>query len=82
MTVSTVNISFQEDLLRQIDRLAKIETRTRSELIREAARMYIARQQKWENLLTYGKSISLKYNLNEEDVNNEIKQYRQEKRKK
>ena len=41
MAVSTVNISFQEDLLDQIDRIAQNEARTRSELIREAARIYI-----------------------------------------
>jgi BMFP domain-containing protein YqiC len=41
MAVSTVNISFQEDLLEQIDRIAQNEARTRSESIREAARIYI-----------------------------------------
>lgn len=41
MAVSTVNISFQEDLLKQIDSIARDEARTRSELIREAARIYI-----------------------------------------
>jgi len=33
MAVATVNISFQEDLLGQIDKIAKNEARTRSELI-------------------------------------------------
>jgi putative PIN family toxin of toxin-antitoxin system len=80
MAVATVNISFQEDLLQQIDKFARIEARSRSELIREAARMYIARQQKWECLMAYGKDISSKYNITEDDINNEIKLYRQEKR--
>jgi hypothetical protein len=40
MAVSTVNISFQTDLLKQIDNIAQNEARTRSELIREAARLY------------------------------------------
>jgi metal-responsive CopG/Arc/MetJ family transcriptional regulator len=44
MAVSTVNISFQEDLLDQIDEMAKTEARTRSELIREAARIYFERK--------------------------------------
>ena len=44
MAVATVNISFQEDLLGQIDKIAQNEARTRSELIREAARIYIERK--------------------------------------
>jgi Uma2 family endonuclease len=37
----TVNISFRKDLLESIDAAAKLESRTRSEFIREAARKYI-----------------------------------------
>jgi len=37
----TVNLSFKKDLLEKIDKVAKLESRTRSELIREAARQYI-----------------------------------------
>jgi len=44
MSVSTVNISFQEDFLLQIDKVANDESRTRSELIREAVRLYIDRK--------------------------------------
>ena len=40
MALSTVNISFKNDLLQQIDEIAEKEARTRSELIREAARLY------------------------------------------
>ena len=38
MALATVNISFNTEILKQIDKLAKSEARTRSELIREAAR--------------------------------------------
>jgi metal-responsive CopG/Arc/MetJ family transcriptional regulator len=81
MAVSTVNISFQEDLLQQIDKIAQNEARTRSELIREAARMYIERKKKWESIFTYGESISSKYKFTEKDVNDEIQKYRKEKTK-
>ncbi|GHU75148.1 hypothetical protein FACS189461_0850 [Spirochaetia bacterium] len=80
MAVSTVNISFQEDLLRQIDTIAQNEARTRSELIREAARLYIERKRKWESIYAYGESIAAQNNFTEEDVMKEIKQYRKEKR--
>jgi len=79
MAVSTVNISFQKDLLKQIDKVAKNEARTRSELIREAARMYIQRKQKWESIFSYGENVSAKYKFTEKDVNDEIEKYRKEK---
>ena len=79
MAVSTVNISFQEDLLDQIDIIAKNEARTRSELIREAARMYIERKKKWESIFAYGESVSSKYKFTEDDVNKEIQKHRADK---
>ena len=82
MAVSTVNISFQEDLLDQIDRIAQNEARTRSELIREAARIYIERKKKWESIFSYGESLSSKYKFTEDDINNEIKKYRERKDRK
>ena len=82
MAVSTVNISFQEDLLNQIDRIAQDEARTRSELIRESARIYIERKKKWESIFAYGETISSKYKFTEEDVNQEIQKYRKEKSRK
>ena len=82
MALSTVNISFKDDLLRQIDEVARSEARSRSELIREAARVYIERKKKWESIFAYGESLSLKYKLTEEDVAGEIKKYKKEKNKK
>jgi len=79
MAISTVNISFQDDLLVQIDKIAKNEARTRSELIREAARIYIERKKKWESIFSYGESLSSIYKFTENDVNNEIQKYRKEK---
>ena len=79
MALATVNISFKEDLLRQIDEIAKSEARTRSELIREAARIYIERKKKWKSIFAYGKSLSSKYKFTQEDVNTEIEKYRKEK---
>jgi metal-responsive CopG/Arc/MetJ family transcriptional regulator len=81
MALATVNISFNTEILRQIDEIAKNEARTRSELIREAARFYIERKKKWESIFSYGDSLSAKYNISEDTVNEEIKKYRAEKRK-
>ena len=81
MAVSTVNISFRDDLLLQIDQIAQNEARTRSELIREAARIYIEKKKKWESIFSYGQSLAEKYKFTENDVNEEIKIYREEKNK-
>jgi len=50
MKSSTVNISFSDDLLKKIDRVAREESRSRSELIREAARGYIDRKRRWKQI--------------------------------
>jgi metal-responsive CopG/Arc/MetJ family transcriptional regulator len=80
MASATVNISFQEDLLNQIDRIAQNEARTRAELISEAAKMYVERKNKWESIFAYGESLSSKYKFTEDDVNDEIQKHREEKK--
>jgi len=78
MALATVNISFNTEILQQIDEVAKQEARTRSELIREAARIYIERKKKWESIFAYGESLALKFGFTEDDVTNELKKYRKE----
>ena len=77
---STVNISFKDDLLSQIDDVAKAESRSRSELIREAARMYIARKERWNSIYQYGEAKAQAMQLNETDVATEIAAVRRERK--
>ena len=77
MPISTVNISFQQELLGQIDELAKMESRTRSELIREAARLYIERKRRWKGLFAYGSKVGAKVKLTERELMAEIKATRE-----
>lgn len=79
MHTTTVNISFQGSLLSEIDRLAKVESRSRSELLREAARLYIDRKRRWDKLFAYGKSVVDRRHLTEADIAAEIKAHRQQK---
>ena len=44
MESSTVDISFNDELLEQVDQVAREESRSRSELIRDAAREAISRR--------------------------------------
>ena len=72
MSTVTVNISFQDSLLREIDETAKREHRSRSELIREAARLYIQRQCQWDDLFQLGDRTSREQRLTVKDVEEEI----------
>lgn len=70
--MSTVNISFQDSLLKEIDKTAKKEHRSRSELIREAARQYIRRQNQWNELFQLGDRIAKEKQLTIEEIEEEI----------
>jgi len=72
MKSNTVNISFRQDLLQQIDQIAKEESRTRSELIREAARNYIESKRKWNRIFEFSEKQARKNSLKEADVLTEI----------
>jgi metal-responsive CopG/Arc/MetJ family transcriptional regulator len=81
MSTVTVNISFQDKLLANIDRIAKRESRSRSELLREAARIYIERSTRWNQIFAKTSIQPGEQALTEKDVLDEISQYRREKRK-
>jgi len=76
MKTSTVNISFQKDLLDSIDKVAREESRSRSELIREAARTYIDRKKKWKDIFAFGDRQVKKLRLTEKDIQDEIRLFR------
>ena len=79
MSTTTVNISFQESLLSDIDTVARKESRTRSELLREAARMYIERKRRWDKIFAYSKSKVTENKLSEGDIEQEINAYRKQR---
>jgi len=79
MAGSTVNISFNRELLAEIDKTARQESRTRSELIREAARLYIERKNRWEKIFAFGGRQAERLELREEDIVAEIRKYRAKK---
>ena len=76
MKSSTVNISFNDELLKKIDIVAREESRSRSELIREAARSYIDRKRKWNQIFKFSEKQAVKKNISEKDIDEEIKKYR------
>lgn len=76
MQTNTVNIAFQKDLLKEIDRAAKSEFRSRSEFIREAARLYLDRRKRWDDIFSLGDKQRTSLGLKEADLQAEIKKHR------
>jgi len=54
----TFTISLPKDLAKEVDRLARSERRSRSELVREAFRQYVQRQARWASIFTYGEQAA------------------------
>ncbi|MBM9501704.1 ribbon-helix-helix protein, CopG family [Leptospira sp. 201903071] len=72
----TVNISFEKALLKEIDKIAKREHRSRSELIREAARAYIEKKTRWQAIFDFTSKTNDRSDISEKDIFNEIKSVR------
>lgn len=81
MSTQTFNISLPEELVKKADKRAKKEYKNRSELIREALRVYLARNEKWDKILAVGKKYGRKAGIkSEEDVNRIVHEYRHGKK--
>ncbi len=77
MLTQTLNIALPKDLVKKVDAVAKKEYRNRSELIREALRVYLTRIEKWEKILASGKEYGKKLGIkSEDDVNRIVSEYR------
>jgi len=81
MNTQTLNIALPVDLVKKVDEVAKKEYRNRSELIREALRLYIRTIEKWEELFSYGASVAKKMNItSEEQITKIVTNYRHGKK--
>ncbi len=77
MSTQTFNIVLPQELVSQIDEVAKQEYKNRSELIREAVRIYVQRKGNWEKIFAYGKKKAKELSVkNEKQVNNVVYQLR------
>lgn len=64
-TTKPITVSLPADLLREAERVAKEETRTRSELIRDALRQYLT-SRRWQRLRQWGTESSERLGLRTE----------------
>ncbi|MDP3726756.1 MAG: ribbon-helix-helix domain-containing protein [bacterium] len=77
MQSQTFNIVLPKELVKKVDAMAKKEYRNRSELIREALRVYLAKIDRWEQIFKAGKKYGKKLGIkSEEDVNRIVSEYR------
>ena len=72
-----LTISIMPEFFEEIEKLAKEERRTKSELVREALRRYIA-EKELKRLQVYGMQKAKELGLKEEDVQRLIDQDRAE----
>jgi predicted transcriptional regulator len=79
MAVATISLAFDDDLIKQMDLLADTASITRAQLIYNSVKMYINDRQRLQELYAYGESVAKKNNITEEDVFEEIKEYRKNK---
>ena len=76
---ATINLSLPKNLLSQIDQQARKESRSRSELIREAARSYLKRISAWDEIFKYGRRKGKQLGIkSEEDIYRMVQEYRRE----
>lgn len=77
MQTQTLNISLPKELVKRVDETAKKEYRNRSELIRQALRVYLTRTERWKSILDAGKKYGKKLGIeSEDDVNRIVREYR------
>ena len=77
MQTQTLNISLPKELVKKVDERAQKEYRNRSELIREALRMYLKDIMEWDEIFEYGKKVGKEMGIkSEEDVNKIVYEFR------
>ena len=69
------SLSLPLDLIRQAERLAKQEGRTKTEVLREALRRY-GQEKRWRQLKRYGAGRARKAGLTAENVERAVREYR------
>ena len=73
-----ISLSIMPDFLREVEKVAKEENRTKSELIREALRRYIE-DREWEKLTRYARIKSAATGIKtEEDIQRLVDKFRGE----
>lgn len=74
-TTKIITFSLPPKMEKKIEELKRKEGRTRSELLREALRMYIENQE-WKEILRYGRMKAKRKGITEDRVEDIVDEYR------
>lgn len=78
-TSKVLTVSLPPEMLNKAEKIAKEESRTRSELFREALRQYIANRERWQEIRKWGTQTAKKYSIKSEaDVDRLVQEFRKE----
>lgn len=81
MQTQTLNIALPKELVKKVDEVARKEYRNRSELIREALRVYLADTESWEKIFAAGRKAGKEAGVKSEaDVDRIVYEYRHGKK--
>jgi len=69
------SLSLPSDIVREAERLARQEGRTKTEVLREALRRY-AMEKRWRRLQRYGAGRARKVGMTNTDVGRAIREFR------
>lgn len=77
MQTQTLNIALPKELVKRVDKVAIKEFRNRSELIREALRIYLEDKNEWEETFRLGEKTMKEMGIkNEADIDRIVSEYR------
>jgi len=78
-TTKIVNLSLPPQIYKQVEALAKQRETSRSEILREALKQYVASERRWQQIRKWGEEIAKKLGIkDEEDVDRLIHDFRKE----
>lgn len=78
-TSKVTTLSLPPQMVKEAERIAKEENRTKSELFREALRLYI-NQRRWQKIRGWGQESAKKACLKEENINDLISEVRKKEK--
>jgi len=75
-----VNLSLPQETYKQVEELADQMEISKSELLREALKQYVASERRWQQIRRWGEETAKRLNIkDEDDVDRVIHELRQEK---
>lgn len=74
--MATINLSIPKQMLNDVDAEAKKESRSRSEVMREALKVYLERRERWDKIFEFGQKLAKRKGITPKDVDAAIREVR------